>query len=184
MTSLSRTRIFRFWEGVMGPKFQFSNKVDEKLNFEWNTAVIVKLMGRPNTANAQQFMFDSLNRKWVTKGPWQLVDLPNGFFALKFQLFEDMDYVLFKSLDYCKSNTRCRMAVWVHILNLLVKYYKDIILNQIGRQLGLVVEIGKVTLGQTRGKFCRLYVETLMNLLNLSLNWMIIYSMWFMRGSL
>lgn len=56
--------------------------------------MIVKLIGKPNFENAYKFMFNSLNRKWVTKGPWQLVDLPNGFFVVKFQLFEDMDYVL------------------------------------------------------------------------------------------
>lgn len=85
---------FQISEGTRGPKFKFSKEVEEKLNFEWNNAVIVKLMGKLNTANAYKFMFDSLNRKWATRGPWQLVDLPNGFFAVKFQLFGDMDYVL------------------------------------------------------------------------------------------
>lgn len=77
-----------------GPDIRFSQKVEAKLNFEWNCAVIVKLMGKPNSENAYKFMFEGLNRKWVTKGPWQLMDLPNGFFAVKFQLFEDMDYAL------------------------------------------------------------------------------------------
>lgn len=82
-------------DGPHGPEISFSHKVEEQLKFEWNCVLIVKLMGRPNSDNAYKFMFDSLNTNWVTKGPWQLVDLPNGFFAVKFQMFEDMNYVLF-----------------------------------------------------------------------------------------
>lgn len=58
------------------------------------------------------------------------------FFAIKFQLFEDMDYVL------CKP---CRSTLVVEWL--------------FGGLLGPAVKIDKVTLGQTRGKFCRLCVE-------------------------
>lgn len=77
-----------------GPNIDFSQKVEDKLDCEWNCAVIVKLMGKPNSENAFKFMLDSLNRKWTTKGPWQLIDIPNGFFIVKFHLAEDMDYVL------------------------------------------------------------------------------------------
>lgn len=136
-------------------------------------------MGKPNSDNAYKFMFDGLNRKWVTKGPWQLVDLPNGFFAVKFQLFEDMDYALCngpwiiagQTLVVQKwkpdfdpvVDTISRMAVWVRILDLPVKYYKEFTLKQIGGLIGPVVRIDKVTLAQTRGKFCRLCVEINLN---------------------
>lgn len=85
---------FQVSEDSRGPSFCFSSKVEEKLYSKWNCVVIVKLMGKPNIDNAYTFMFDALNRKWMTKGPWQLVDLPNGFFVMKFQLFEDRDFVL------------------------------------------------------------------------------------------
>lgn len=52
-----------------------------------------------------------------------------------------------------------RMAVWVRILDLPVKYYRDFALKRIGGLLGPVVKIDKVTLGQTRGNFCRLCIE-------------------------
>lgn len=81
-------------KGPHGPEMSLSHEVEEKLNFEWNCVVIVKLMGKPNSKNAYKFMFDGLNKKWVVKGSWQLVDLPNRFFVVKFQLFEDIDYVL------------------------------------------------------------------------------------------
>lgn len=166
-------------EGPGGPDIRFSQKVEAKLNFEWNCAVIVKLMGKPNSENAYKFMFDGLNRKWVTKGPWQLVDLPNGFFAVKFQLFEDMDYALCNGPWIIAGQTLVvqkwdpnfdplvdkisRMAVWVRILDLPVKYYKEFALKTIGGLIGPVVKIDKVTLAQTRGKLCRLCVEINLN---------------------
>lgn len=51
------------------------------------------------------------------------------------------------------------MAVWIRILDLPVKYYKDYALYKIGGIIGPVVKVDKVTLGQTRGKFCRICVE-------------------------
>lgn len=166
---------FQVSDGSRGPSFCFSSKVEEKLNSEWNCAVIVKLMGKPNVENAYKFMFDALNRKWVTKGPWQLIDLPNGFFAVKFQLFEDRDYVLCNGPWIIAGQTLVvqkwrpdfdpltdkisRMAVWIRILDLPVKYYKEYALQKIGGIIGPVVKIDKVTLAQNRGKFCRLCVE-------------------------
>ncbi|KAK9914049.1 hypothetical protein M0R45_037847 [Rubus argutus] len=51
------------------------------------------------------------------------------------------------------------MAVWVRILGLSVRFFKDFALNSIGQLLGSVVKIDKLTLAQSRGKFCRLCVE-------------------------
>lgn len=162
-------------KGARGPSFLFSQKVEDKLNSEWNCAVIVKLMGKPNVENAYKFMFDALNRKWVTKGPRQLVDLPNGFFVVKFQLFEDRDFVLCNGPWIITGQTLVvqkwranfdplvdkisRMAVWLRILDLPVKYYKEFALQGIGGLIGPVVKIDKVTLAQNRGKLCRICVE-------------------------
>ena len=46
-------------EGAHGPNFLFSQKIEDKLNSEWNYAVIVKLIGKPNVENAYKFMFDA-----------------------------------------------------------------------------------------------------------------------------
>lgn len=50
-------------QGKSGPNVRFSQRVKDKLALEWRCAVVVKLMGKPNTQNAYKFMFDSLNRK-------------------------------------------------------------------------------------------------------------------------
>ncbi|KAK9939900.1 hypothetical protein M0R45_016580 [Rubus argutus] len=51
------------------------------------------------------------------------------------------------------------MAVWVRVLGLPVEYFKDSTLTTIGKLLGSVVKVDKLTLAQSRGKFGRLCVE-------------------------
>lgn len=57
-----------YTQGKSGPKVCFSQRVNDKLALEWRCAVVVKLMGKPNTQNAYKFMFDSLKRKWNMLG--------------------------------------------------------------------------------------------------------------------
>ncbi|PRQ21082.1 hypothetical protein RchiOBHm_Chr7g0235221 [Rosa chinensis] len=65
-----------------------------KLDFEWRCAVIANLMGKPNSTNTFDFMLRGLRRKWQVKGGWQLIDLPNDFSIVKFNLEEVMNYAL------------------------------------------------------------------------------------------
>ncbi|KAK9904544.1 hypothetical protein M0R45_000626 [Rubus argutus] len=51
------------------------------------------------------------------------------------------------------------MAVWVRILGLPVRFFKDFTLEKIGKMLGNVVKIDQVTMAQARGKFARLCIE-------------------------
>ncbi|KAL6125130.1 hypothetical protein ACLB2K_073190 [Fragaria x ananassa] len=80
--------------GKHGQNVSFSEKVHNKLDFEWRCVVVVKLMGKPNSTNSFDFMLKGLRRKWQTRGGWQLIDLPNDFFIVKFNLEEDMNYAL------------------------------------------------------------------------------------------
>ena len=161
--------------GTLGPNVCFSQRVKDKLELEWRCAVIVKLIGKPNSTNAWKFMVDSLKRKWKLQGPWQLIDLPNDYFIVKFHLPEDMNIALCGRpwiiagqtlvvqqwrLDFNPHNDQInRMAVWIRILGLPVAYSKEFTLNNIGNVLGTVVKIDQLTLAQSRGKFSRLCVE-------------------------
>ncbi|XP_062021050.1 uncharacterized protein LOC133737531 [Rosa rugosa] len=162
-------------DGKLGPNIRFSQRVEDKLDLDWNCAVIVKLMGRPNTENAYDFMKRALTRKWTMKGPWQLIDLPNSFFIVKFQLVEDMNYALCNGPWIIAGQTLVvqkwrpefdpyadkitHMAVWVRINGLPVKYFKQFTMERIGSMIGKVVKVDQHTLAQARGKFCRVCVE-------------------------
>lgn len=80
--------------GNIGQNICFSQWIKNKLDIEWRCAVIVKLMGKPNVNNAYTFMYSGLKRKWNPQGPWQLIDLPNDFFIVKFHLESDFNIAL------------------------------------------------------------------------------------------
>ncbi|KAK3184851.1 hypothetical protein Dsin_032137 [Dipteronia sinensis] len=70
---------------------KLSPKLKEQLHKPWSNALILKNMGRSHTLN---FMLTKLNQKWNLIGQWQLTDLGEGYFVARFQMKEDLDYVL------------------------------------------------------------------------------------------
>ncbi|XP_040375441.1 uncharacterized protein LOC112202328 isoform X4 [Rosa chinensis] len=86
---------YSYSAGKHGLNVSFSQKVHNKLDYDCRSAVIVKLMGKPNSTNALDFMLRGLRRKWQLKGGWHLIDLPNDYFIVKFNLDEDMNQVLY-----------------------------------------------------------------------------------------
>lgn len=126
--------------------------MNSRLDFEWRCAVVVKLMGKPNSSNSFDFMLKGLRRKWQVKGGWQLIDLPNDFFIVKFNLEEDMNHALCGGPLIIAGQTMVvrkwrpdfdpvkeiigSMALWVRILDLPVNYFKDFTMDKIGRTLG------------------------------------------------
>ncbi|XP_062028432.1 uncharacterized protein LOC133744316 [Rosa rugosa] len=156
-----------YTQGKHGQNVSFSQKVHNKLDFDWRCAVVVKLMGKPNSTNTFDFMLKGLRRKWQTKGRWHLIDLPNDFFIVKFNLEDDMNAVLCggpwilagQTLIVRKWNPDFdpmnevigKMALWVRICGFPVKYFKDYTVAKIGKILGDVVKVNQVTIGQARG---------------------------------
>ncbi|XP_024177648.1 uncharacterized protein LOC112183494 [Rosa chinensis] len=51
------------------------------------------------------------------------------------------------------------MAVWVRILGVPVRYFKDYTLKVVGKVLGTVIKVDRLTLAQARGKFAIICVE-------------------------
>lgn len=77
--------------GDRGPSIQFSEKAMSRLCKPWKNALIVKLLGRSHTYN---YLHDRLQQIWSLKGGWKLVDLVNDYFVVKFELEEDLEFVL------------------------------------------------------------------------------------------
>nr|XP_011459910.1 PREDICTED: uncharacterized protein LOC105350161 [Fragaria vesca subsp. vesca] len=161
--------------GKHGLNVSFSEKVHNKLDFGWRCSVIIKLMGKPNSTNTFDFILKGLRRKWQTKGGWHLVDLPNDYFIVKFNLEDDMNEVLCGGPWIIAGQTLIvrkwspdfdpmtdvigSMALWVRICGLPVKYFKSYAVEKIGKILGNVVRVDPITIGQARGKFARVCVE-------------------------
>ncbi|XP_040375439.1 uncharacterized protein LOC112202328 isoform X2 [Rosa chinensis] len=138
---------YSYSAGKHGLNVSFSQKVHNKLDYDCRSAVIVKLMGKPNSTNALDFMLRGLRRKWQLKGGWHLIDLPNDYFIVKFNLDEDMNQVLYG-------------GPWILVgQTLVVQKWRpefDPAEEKISR---MALWIDQVTLGQARGKFARVYIE-------------------------
>ncbi|KAK3185109.1 hypothetical protein Dsin_032395 [Dipteronia sinensis] len=74
-----------------GPMMKLSPKLKEQLHKPWDNALILKIMGRPHTLN---FMTSKLTQKWSLLGHWQLTDFGEDYFVVRFQMKDDLDYVL------------------------------------------------------------------------------------------
>ncbi|CAL8993809.1 unnamed protein product [Prunus brigantina] len=119
--------------GDRGPSIQFSEKAMSWLFKPWENALIVKLLGHSHTYN---YLHDRLQHKWSLKRSWKLVDLVNDYFVVKFELEEDLEFVL----------TR---GPWI----IAGQYLR------IGNLLGKLLKIDALTTSQNRGKFARMCVE-------------------------
>ncbi|KAL6141867.1 hypothetical protein ACLB2K_060153 [Fragaria x ananassa] len=164
----------QYSQGKHGLNVSFSDKVHNKLDFGWRCSVIIKLMGKPNSTNTFDFILKGLRRKWQTKGGWQLIDLPNDYFIVKFNLEDDMNDVLCGgpwiiagqiltvrkwSPDFDPTTDVIgKMALWVRICGLPVKFFKEYAEDKIGKILREVIKVDPFT-GQARGKFARVCIE-------------------------
>ncbi|CAL9031736.1 unnamed protein product [Prunus brigantina] len=142
------------------------------MNKPWQNALIIKLLGRSHTYN---YLHDRLQQKWSLNGGWKLVDLVNDYFVVKFEVEEDLNYVLTEGpwiiagqyltmqkwrSGFCPSTASItRMAVWIRVSAIQLECFDVWALKRIGNLLGKLLKIDAHTTSQNRGKFARLCVE-------------------------
>ncbi|KAI5349115.1 hypothetical protein L3X38_002002 [Prunus dulcis] len=159
-------------QGDRGPSIQFSEKAMSRLCKPWKNALIVKLLGRSHTYN---YLHDRLQQKWSLKGGWKLVDLVNDYFVVKFELEEDLEFVLtggpwiiagqYLVLQkwrpgFCPATAHItRMAAWIRVSAIHLECFDVWALKRIGNLLGKLLKIDALTTSQNRGKFARMCVE-------------------------
>ncbi|CAL2266824.1 unnamed protein product [Prunus armeniaca] len=139
-----------------GPSIQFSNRA----------------MDRSHTYN---YLRDRLHQKWSLKGEWKLIDLVNDYFVVKFELEEDLNFVLTGGPwiiagqylvmqkwrpGFCPATAHItRMAVWLRVSAIQVECFDVWSLKRVGNLLGKLLKIDSLTTAQNRGKFAQLFVE-------------------------
>ncbi|KAK3204901.1 hypothetical protein Dsin_018947 [Dipteronia sinensis] len=129
-------------------------------------------MGRPHTLN---FMLTKLKPKWQFIGQWQLTDLEDGYFVARFQMREDLEYVL-KDGPWVIANQYMvvqkwrtnfvpgeeeikHMLVWVRLSKLPMEWIDVELLRLIEGMLGTVYKVDPITESQAKGRFARICVE-------------------------
>ncbi|KAK3219609.1 hypothetical protein Dsin_013579 [Dipteronia sinensis] len=159
-------------DGLDGPSMKLSLDLKLKLCKSWSNALIQKIMGRPHTFN---FMLHKLRQKWSLIGQWSLVDFEDGYFIVRFQMQEDLDFVLTggpwiianQYLVVQKWRTNFvpgedeirRIPVWVRLSKLPMEWIDVDLLWNIGGMLRTTYKVDHVTEAQARGRFARIYVE-------------------------
>ncbi|CAL2248921.1 unnamed protein product [Prunus armeniaca] len=98
--------------GDRGPCIQFSDRAMDPLCKPWQNALIIKLLERSHTYN---YLHARLQQKWSPNGEWKLVDLVNYYFVVRFELEEDLNFVLTGgTMDHCWSIFGyAEMEAWV-----------------------------------------------------------------------
>ncbi|PKI42201.1 hypothetical protein CRG98_037440 [Punica granatum] len=124
-----------------------------------------------------------LDQLWSPIGHFDLVDLPNNFYAARFSSVDAKEWVMLGgpwiiqghyltvrewTNDFNPRVSRItKAAVWVQIPNLPMDYHTDLSLRRIGYALGRTMKIDKHTQGLIRGNYARLCVEVEYEGLNL-----------------
>ncbi|XP_021828929.1 uncharacterized protein LOC110769292 [Prunus avium] len=158
--------------GDKGPSIQFSERAMDRICKPWKNALIVKFLGRSHTYNN---IHDRLQQKWSLKGGWKLVDLVNDYFVVKFELEEDLNFVLTEGPwsiagqylvlkkwrpGFCPTTTHVtRMAAWIRVSAIQLECFDVWALKRIGNLLGKLLKIDALTTAHNMGKFARLCVE-------------------------
>ncbi|KAL5770760.1 hypothetical protein ACOSP7_014914 [Xanthoceras sorbifolium] len=156
-------------QGPYGPMMTISPYLKQKLCIPWESALILKTMGRSHTLS---FMQTKLRQKWSMTGQWHLTDLEGGYFVTRFQFKEDTNIVLlggpwiianqYLLVQRWRPNFVPRddlikqMAVWVR---LSLELMEPEMLWRIGSMLGSTCKVDPVTISQARGRFAQLCVE-------------------------
>lgn len=131
-------------EGKLGkydcPRFQLTEKEEERIKRPWLNAVIVKLLGRSIEYKALE---THLKQMWVRKGVLNIIDLSNGYFLVDFSHKEDQSKALLEgpwliydhylivrewSPNFYPSSESIKVAGWVRFSGLPLEYYDSRIL--------------------------------------------------------
>lgn len=148
---------------------------DEELNEwsnHWSKTLVINVLGKRVNYRALE---NKLKREWAKVGPINIIDMPRGYFAVRFDKDEDYNHALFQGpwmiadhyilvqrwrRNFLVSATKeKRVAVWVRIPELPLELYNDKFLKRVGASLGVMLKIDRLTSIHSRGQFARLCME-------------------------
>ena len=145
-------------KGPNGPSMAISDELKLQLCKPWENALILKIMGRPHTLN---YLLYRLRLKWQLLGQWQLTDLDDGYFVVRFQRVEDLEFVLtggpwvianqYLVVQKWRPNfvpgeeEIQRMPVWVRLSKLPMEWIDVDLLRAIGGLLGTTYKVDPIT---------------------------------------
>ncbi|KAL4326351.1 hypothetical protein GQ457_11G001160 [Hibiscus cannabinus] len=153
------------------PSIEFSERVYSLIDASMSQAVIVRLLGR---SIGYRTLLSRVRSIWQLKGEFQLVDLDNEYYLVKFSskwdyahVLSDGPWTIFGNYLTVQPWSRSfsttadfptEVIVWVRIPGLLYCYYSKALFRRIAAVIGKVIKINYNTREGERGRFSRLTV--------------------------
>nr|POE71077.1 hypothetical protein CFP56_58433 [Quercus suber] len=132
----------------------FSREEKTQICAPWHQGLIIKSFGRKVSYT---YLVSKIRSMWDLKGGMECIDLGFDFFLIKFELSEDVDYVLkegpwFIGQNFlairqwepefeASSSTLSSVVVWIRLPELPIEFYEHNALLKIGRAIGPVLQL-------------------------------------------
>ncbi|QHN98184.1 RNA-directed DNA polymerase [Arachis hypogaea] len=154
------------------PRVIFSEEGLAALSVPYKEAIVVKVLGKHMSYTA---MVHKMGMVWRLKGGFQVLDVGNGYFLVKFDAFEDQERVLlggpwmisgfylavkpWSPEFYSEEEVFGSTMVWVRFYGLGIRYYHEKAMLRIAAAVGKPVKVDVATKMAARGKYARACVE-------------------------
>jgi hypothetical protein len=154
------------------PMLHVQETVIEELSLPYKGCLVVKLLGKTIGYN---MMKTKLETVWKLNGGFDLMEVGNSFFMVKFDEEDDKTKVINEGpwmiFDHylalrqwsptfnAATATIDKTMAWIRIPNLNLVYYDESVLWAVASMVGTPVKVDMHTLRVARGKFARLCVE-------------------------
>lgn len=156
----------------MLPQVRLDDKLFEALCKPWRDALVIKLLGK---FVGYRVLHERLQRLWKPSGGFDILDVDNGYYMVKFDLQADKDLVMsggpwmlfdhylcvsHRSSEFASPNANVqRTMVWVRFPRLNLLYYDENVLLGLASIIGKPIRVDKNTLSVERGRFSRACVK-------------------------
>lgn len=159
-------------ENRLLPKVFLDDSIFKELCHPWKDALVIKLLGKNLGYN---LFYERLKKLWRPQGGFDIMDVGNGFYMVKFDMVADRDKVMADgpwmifdhylavsqwSPEFESPTTKVnRMLVWIRFPGLNLVYYDESFLLAMASAVGRPVKVDKNTLRVERGRIARICVE-------------------------
>lgn len=158
------------------PVVTLDGSIFNELCAPWKDAIVIKLLGKKIGYN---LMKDNLKRVWKPTSGFDIMDVDNGFFMVKFDMAVDREKALSEgpwmlydhylavmrwTPDFVSPETKIeRTTVWIRFPGLNLVYYDESFLLALAAAVGTPIRVDRNTLKVERGRFARVCVEIDLN---------------------
>ncbi|XP_020218786.1 uncharacterized protein LOC109802009 [Cajanus cajan] len=154
------------------PKFNIAQPTLEQLCLPWKECLVVKILRKNIGYLTMRYRLHTL---WKLQGGFELIDISQGYFMVKFDLVADREkvmqgwpWMLFDhylivrpwSPEFMAADAKVDSTlVWVRFPGLRMVFYDESVLLTIASAIGKPIKVDLNTLNMTRGRFARVCVE-------------------------